>query len=440
MKSTAVCYFNENDNYDEKRQIEHICLEEDLVSVYNEDGDFSPEKADRLIEQAIKDNNNKLIFVAKEDLVEELSRLIPQEYGQFFEDIQVIEENFIRFKENDQAAPAQQQPTTVNNNQQQTQQRSQQTQNKSAGDKIVFICNAAAPSIKALNQFVKDCQTFEAQIKTGVLNNIKLNGTPSMEKWFCNVDNAGLCASSIHTLYKNHPIEAVKAAYENSNISKEGFDANVNALIGMVESSDTVKNGFKYIFIVPKDLNIQSPNQNIVSILPLQYNYENPNNSKILNHIMELSKAIESKDVNLSKRSNLPSDEKEYAKEFQKNEANIKYIYTYVKAFTWWTKNKDKRIKTSTAESEFNKALKDFLFADFKNAYQSLENGTYGKGTAFLARSFKNMYTGLKKDLKKERDDEDKNENKKHEDEKANKKIFEYANYNELCKLLDLQA
>lgn len=437
--NTAVCYFSENNNYDEKRQIEHICLEEDNVSLFKEDGDFSPEKADHLIESAIKNGSNRLIFVAKEDLVESLTRLIPQEYGEFFEDIQVIEENFIRFKENEQATP-QAASAIVNNNQQQPQQEQPKQQDKKLGDKVVFVCNAAAPHIKSLTQFIKDCQVYESQINNGMLNNIKLNGAPSMEKWFCNVDSAGLCASSIHKLYESHPIEAVKAAYTNSNISKEGFDANIESLVAMAQTSETVKNGFKYIFIVPKDINIQSPNQNIIQILPLQYNYENPNNSKILNYIMEISKALDTKNAELKKRSNLPSDDKEYAKEFQKNEANVKFIYTYVKAFTWWTKNKDKRIKTQTAESEFEKALKEFMLADFNNALNDLKSGTYGSGTAFLVNSLEKMYKGVKKDLSSKQDEENKKEDKTNVEEKSNKKIFEYVHYEELCKLLDLQV
>lgn len=437
--NTAVCYFSENNNYDEKRQIEHICLEEDNVSLFKEDGDFSPEKADSLIESAIRNGSDRLIFVAKEDLVESLTRLIPQEYGEFFEDIQVVEENFIRFKENDNAVP-QATSAIVNNNQQPQQEQPNKQQDKKLGDKVVFICNAAAPHIKSLTQFIKDCQVYESQINNGVLNKMQLNGAPSMEKWFCNVDSAGLCASSIHKLYENHPSEAVKSAYTNSNMSKEGFDANIESLIAMAQTSETVKNGFKYIFIVPKDINIQSSNQNIIQILPLQYNYENPNNSKILNYIMEISKAIDTKSADLKKRSNLPSDEKEYAKEFQKNEANVKFIYTYVKAFTWWTKNKDKRIKTSTAESEFEKALKEFMLADFNNALNDLKSGTYGSGTAFLANSLEKMYKGIKKDLSTKQDEEDNKEDKTNNEEKANKKIFEYVHYEELCKLLDLQV
>lgn len=436
--NTAVCYFSENNNYDEKRQIEHICLEEDNVSLFKEDGDFSPEKADSLIESAIKNGSDRLIFVAKEDLVESLTRLIPQEYGEFFEDIQIVEENFIRFKENDNAA-LQATSAIINNNQQSQQEQPNKQQDKKLGDKVVFICNAASPHIKSLTQFIKDCQVYESQINNGVLNKMQLNGAPSMEKWFCNVDSAGLCASSIHKLYENHPSEAVKSAYTNSNMSKEGFDANIESLIAMAQTSETVKNGFKYIFIVPKDINIQSSNQNIIQILPLQYNYENPNNSKILNYIMEISKAIDTKNADLKKRSNLPSDEKEYAKEFQKNEANVKFIYTYVKAFTWWTKNKDKRIKTSTAESEFEKALKEFMLADFNNALNDLKSGTYGSGTAFLANSLEKMYKGIKKDLSTKQDEEDKKEYKTNNEEKANKKIFEYVHYEELCKLLDLQ-
>lgn len=429
---TGICYFTEKPTeYLAEMQVDAVvrCTEDDAVTLKME-GNFSPEKADKLIEKAISDNCDNLVFITENKNVNILNRLIPQEYGRYFENITVLEENYDRFTENDGVATAAvqgQNVATATGTTAQTKPATETETGKPEGDKVIIICNAAAPNAKLLGMFIQDRASL---VNNKVLTPEQLKNS---ETWFSNVDSAGLTASGIKTLYQQHPSDAIKKTIENANVSSEGFDSNIDDLITMAQSSKTVQAGNKYIFVVPSTMKIQSNSESVV-VIPKLRNYENPNNQKIVPLIGEVAKMIQNPKAEIKKRNDLPKDEEEFNKQFNKEEGKIKFIAAYAKAFEWWTKNKDKRIKTKEAESQFAKALKEFIMADFNNVWNALKNDS-DKGIKFMANSIDKMVKGIKADLKGKKDDENKNKQSK-QDETSARNIFSWEKYPELCKLL----
>ena len=426
---TGICYFTERPTeYLAEMQVDAVVryTEDDSVTLKME-GNFSPEKADKLIEKAISDKCDNLVFITEDKNVNALSRLIPQEYGKYFENITVLEENYDRLTENDAVAGAVPQGQNVAPAQgTNTQVNQTGTENTAAtgGDKVVFICNAAAPDAGQLNAFMNE-------------RNETIKSKPeyqNAETWFCNVDNAGLTAANILYLYKNHPSDAIRKAVGLANISVEGFDANPQYLLTMALSSKTVQSGNKYTFILPSSMNIQSPKPGVVDIVQMKGDFENPNNKAILPLISEVAKMIQNPKAEIKKRNDVPQEEEEFNKQFKKDEAKIKFIIEYAKAFEWWTKNKDKRLKTKEAESQFAKAVKEFVMTDFKNAWDSLKNDS-DKGIQFMARSIDNIVKGIKQDLKGKKDDDKKDKESKKE-ETNSRNVFSWEKYHQLCKLL----
>lgn len=426
---TGICYFTERPTeYLAEMQVDAVVryTEDDSVTLKME-GNFSPEKADKLIEKAISDRCDNLVFITENKNVNILNRLIPQEYGKYFENITVLEENYDRLTENDAVAGAAPQGQNVAPAQgTNTQVNQTGTENTAAteGDKVVFICNAAAPDAGQLNAFMNERNDI-----------IKSNPAyQNAETWFCNVDNAGLTAANILHLYKNHPSDAIRKSIELAKISAEGFDANPQDLLTMALSSKTVQSNHKYTFFLPSSMKTQSPKPGVVDVVLMKGDFENKNNKAILPLISEVAKMIQNPKAEIKKRNDVPQEEEEFNKQFKKDEAKIKFIIEYAKAFEWWTKNKDKRLKTKEAESQFAKAVKEFVMADFKNAWNSLKNDS-DKGIQFMARSIDNMVKGIVNDVKgKKNDDKKDKESKKEETNSRN--VFSWEKYPQLCKLL----
>ena len=343
---TGICYFTERPTeYLAEMQVDAVVryTEDDSVTLKME-GNFSPEKADKLIEKAISDKCDNLVFITEDKNVNALSRLIPQEYGKYFENITVLEENYDRLIENDAvavAAPQGQNVAPAQGTNTQVNQTGTENTATTGGDKVVFICNAAAPDAGQLNAFMTE-------------RNETIKSNPAYqnaETWFCNVDNAGLTAANILYLYKNHPSDAIRKAVGLANISVEGFDANPQDLLTMALSSKTVQEGNKYIFILPKSIATQSPKPGVVDIVPMNNDFENPNNKQILPLISEVAKMIQNPKTEIKKRNDVPQEEEEFNKQFKKDEAKIKFIIEYAKAFEWWTKNKDSACQAPSREA-----------------------------------------------------------------------------------------
>lgn len=426
---TGICYFTERPTeYLAEMQVDAVVryTEDDSVTLKME-GNFSPEKADKLIEKAISDKCDNLVFITENKNVNILNRLIPQEYGKYFENITVLEENYDRLTENDAvagAAPQGQNVAPAQGTNTQVNQTGTEDTAATEGDKVVFICNAAAPDAGQLNAFMNE-------------RNATIKSNPAYqnaETWFCNVDNAGLTAANILHLYKNHPSDAIRKSIELAKISAEGFDANPQDLLTMALSSKTVQSNHKYTFFLPSSMKTQSPRPGVVDVVLMKGDFENKNNKAILPLISEVAKMIQNPKAEIKKRNDVPQEEEEFNKQFKKDEAKIKFIIEYAKAFEWWTKNKDKRLKTKEAESQFAKAVKEFVFADFNNAWNALKNDS-DKGIKFMANAVDKMVKGIKQDLKGKKDDDKKDKESKKE-ETNSRNVFSWEKYPQLCKLL----
>ena len=427
---TGICYFTERPTeYLAEMQVDAVVryTEDDSVTLKME-GNFSPEKADKLIEKAISDKCDNLVFITENKNVNILNRLIPQEYGKYFENITVLEENYDRLTENDAVAGAAPQGQNVapaqGTNTQVNQTGTENTAESSEGDKVVFICNAAAPDAGQLNAFMNERNEI-----------IKSNPEyQNAETWFCNVDNAGLTAANILHLYENHPSDVIRQSIKLAKISAEGFDANPQDLLTMALSSKTVQSNHKYTFVLPSSMKIQSPNPSVVDVKIMKGDFENKNNKAILPLISEVAKMIQNPKAEIKKRNDVPQEEEEFNKQFKKDEAKVKFIIEYAKAFEWWTKNKDKRLKTKEAKSQFAKAVKEFVMADFNNAWNSLKNDS-DKGIQFMARSIDNMVKGIANDIKSKKNN-NKTDKESKKDETNSRNIFSWEKYSQLCKLL----
>lgn len=426
---TGICYFTERPTeYLAEMQVDAVVryTDDDSVTLKME-GNFSPEKADKLIEKAISDKCDNLVFITENKNVNILNRLIPQEYGKYFENITVLEENYDRLTENDAvagAAPQGQNVAPAQGTNTQVNQTGTEDTAATEGDKVVFICNAAAPDAGQLNAFMNE-------------RNATIKSNPAYqnaETWFCNVDNAGLTAANILHLYKNHPSDAIRKSIELAKISAEGFDANPQDLLTMALSSKTVQSNHKYTFFLPSSMKTQSPRPGVVDVVLMKGDFENKNNKEILPLISEVAKMIQNPKAEIKKRNDVPQEEEEFNKQFKKDEAKIKFIIEYAKAFEWWTKNKDKRLKTKEAESQFAKAVKEFVFADFNNAWNALKNDS-DKGIKFMANAVDKMVKGIKQDLKGKKDDDKKDKESKKE-ETNSRNVFSWEKYPQLCKLL----
>ena len=425
---TGICYFTERPTeYLAEMQVDAVVryTEDDSVTLKME-GNFSPEKADKLIEKAISDRCDNLVFITENKNVNILNRLIPQEYGKYFENITVLEENYDRLTENNAvagAAPQGQNVAPAQGTNTQVNQTGTENTAATGGDKVVFICNAAAPDAEQLNKFMTERDDM-----------IKSHPEyQNAETWFCNVDNAGLTAANILHLYENHPSDAIRQSIKLARISAEGFDANPQDLLTMALSSKTVQSNHKYTFILPKSIATQSPKPGVVDIVPMNNDFENPNNKAILPLISEVAKMIQNPKAEIKKRNDLPQEE-EFNKQFKKDEAKVKFILEYAKAFEWWTKNKDKRLKTKEAKSQFAKAVEEFVFADFKNAWNALKNDS-DKGIKFMANAVDKMVKGIVNDVKAKKND-NKIDKESKKDETNSRNVFSWEKYPQLCKLL----
>ena len=424
---TGICYFTERPTeYLAEMQVDAVVryTEDDSVTLKME-GNFSPEKADKLIEKAISDKCDNLVFITENKNVNILNRLIPQEYGKYFENITVLEENYDRLTENAGAAPQGQNVAPAQGtNTQVNQTGTENTAESSEGDKVVFICNAAAPDAGQLNAFMNERNEI-----------IKSNPEyQNAETWFCNVDNAGLTAANILHLYENHPSDVIRQSIKLAKISAEGFDANPQDLLTMALSSKTVQSNHKYTFVLPSSMKIQSPNPSVVDVKIMKGDFENKNNKAILPLISEVAKMIQNPKAEIKKRNDVPQEEEEFNKQFKKDEAKVKFIIEYAKAFEWWTKNKDKRLKTKEAKSQFAKAVEEIIMADFNNAWNALKNDS-DKGIKFMANTVDKMVKGIVNDIKTKKNN-NKTDKESKKDETNSRNVFSWEKYSQLCKLL----
>lgn len=424
---TGICYFSdETVDYLAEQQVAAVAEYDDSIA-FRENGDFSPEKADHAINEAIENNCDRLVFLTEDKNVTLLSRLIPQEYGRCFEDIQVIPENFYRVYEAVPQAQTQVQPVDP---------KSPPTEQETIKNKVVFMCDAAAPSADTLQKFVN------------YVENVKKSGLPQqgldaatindslVECWFMNVDSAGLCASGVSTLYEKHPSSGVQGTVKNCSFLNEGWDGKCADIIMQAATSQTVQNGGKYFFIVPNTAQVTSSDSRVV-VINSGTSFENPNNKTILSLIQELSKGLADAKGDGGLKYRKIKDE-DLAKGLQKDENKIKFIAIYSQLFTWWSKHKDDKRSIKDSKS----LLKDYLKAGMKDilngfGLKDMEDGKFGSGVAGLVKGVEKVGKDISDKFKQKDGDKE----KKLGDQKASqtKKIYTWDKYEKLCKALGLE-
>lgn len=98
---TGICYFaNDEVEYFAEQQVNSIVNDiDDGATLIRENEAFSPERVDNLIEEAANKKCNKLVLMVEGKKYHQYSRVIPEVYGDMFESIEVVPENFVRVRE-----------------------------------------------------------------------------------------------------------------------------------------------------------------------------------------------------------------------------------------------------------------------------------------------------------------------------------------------------
>lgn len=421
---TGICYYKNADNFILNEQLDSIVENtEDSSLLIEQSSKFSPESADELIQEAINKKCDNLVFLTEDKNINILSELIPQEYGNKFKSIQVLSENFIRYNEDD--LTANQAPV---NNVQANNMPQQQQKIKSV---VVFICDAAAPNAERIQNFSQFVNTAKQNLASYGIND---SNEKEIKIWFSNVDSAGLTASGVKTLYQKYPggLFSKNDSFSNMGFTDDGWDGSVSDVVAKAMTSKTYQSGGSYYFIIPQNLKAVQPNDpnQRVKIININNTWANKNNNKILNCIIELSKDAKDNFANIKKRTDIKQGSEEFAKRINKDKEKIEYIETYVELFNWFEKHKNEVRISKEAESELEKALKEWLAQGFElNAWK--EKGEE-IGLGIVMSGISKISNALKKD--------DTNTPEKTRDEKQNgnrlANIFMYYNYENLCKML----
>lgn len=98
---TGICYFaNDEVEYFAEQQVNSIVNNiDDGARLIRESDSFSPELVDNLIEEAVNQKCDKLVLMVESKKYNQYKQVIPKVYGDMFESIEVVPENFVRVRE-----------------------------------------------------------------------------------------------------------------------------------------------------------------------------------------------------------------------------------------------------------------------------------------------------------------------------------------------------
>ena len=98
---TGICYFaNDEVEYFAEQQVNSIVNNiDDGARLIRESESISPELVDNLIEEAAKQKCDKLVLMVESKKYHQYKDAIPKVYGDMFESIEVVPENFVRVQE-----------------------------------------------------------------------------------------------------------------------------------------------------------------------------------------------------------------------------------------------------------------------------------------------------------------------------------------------------
>lgn len=460
----GICYFaDKNNEYMAESQVNAIVNnEEDQAILFKEDSDFSGEGLDSLIEAAAQKKCSKLVVLTEENQYNRLSQIIPQIYGDMFNEVEIIAENFLRIKEatpqavQPAAAPAAATKAPAAPEVPEFDPRNSQ---KAQIGPSFFLCDAVHLSKKSLTDYITDVNTFSR--KYGI-------PTDKIRRSFTTVDSARLEGAAMREIANAFPKkianfeEVVKnmtgdspdfsletdmfftleAFFQKAAIKKEQVkDQNGQVVEKEVQDQSA---GAINIFAPAKQFEVlykaytSDPRcqkfRNTISIFKMP-SRENKENEKISGYFEELLNT----DKALEKDTSLMEDWVAAQKEGKNNIdiQTINYIRTIMRMMLEYQKLDKKRPHDKAKrESELIKALKEIArrVSGFDNAVADVSRAEFIKAGIDAA---KKIYGAVKKDLENAgKDDASKlfDESKTKDRNPVN--IFTWKKYRELRKLL----
>lgn len=421
---TGICYFSDPETeYLAETQARATSSSYDSTLLLKESGSFTPEKADELISEANKSGCDHLVFIAESSLVPMLERLIPESYGDKFNSIEVLEEDYDRYYENDTAAPA---PQAIPQTQQQqpVENPAVDQQNK----KLIVLADLGAPLPNMLGQYINALKQIVQKKMTGAYSAFNVDPSYPVVTWFSTVESAGLTAAGISALFKNFP----GLNFKNEMIALDSNDMKDGSTELII--ANHLQSNSDYKFIVPaSQAALKNKYFNIIDVLPASF--ENPNNSQIYKMMMTLTDS----DKPLEKSSFI--DKEDLSKLIETEKDKILYIRQYMAAISVFDNiiKKDKKIVSSKeAESELMNALKKKM-ADLSGLTNAAE---YAKDHSAivgdLIKVTSDIKNAMKKDLHKDHINDNLEANEKKSGTRADKSIVRWVHYKKLCELLGI--
>lgn len=454
----GICYFaDKNNEYLAEAQVRAIVDGfNDQVMLIKENTEPDAYKVDALIEEAAKNKCDSLVLLTEEKNYNTLSQAVPQIYGDMFESIDVVPENFIRIRENDDAAATQQPAQNVAPQQQaQPQQQTTVNKNQPCNGTTFILCNQMHLDPKNMNSWWQTAQKFYNEaLSAGVAKeNIRLCPVT--------VDSAQLNGSAFKQLADAFP-KSVNSQFAglakqiNGNAPDFCLQTDANSVIqafilsaGQTKQKNEKGEQTEQIDNQQKTaINIYAPNELYqflsnaaasctnadVRVMPMGSNFENPNNAKIV----ELFKVLRNTSQDLKAGSKKDKDWEDVQKDGANNidMQTISYIQVICKCMAQYEESDHRKpMNRAAAESTLEKVINEELrkLSGIDNLKKDWEGTPFGAGLELVQKVGK----AVKDDMKKEQDDAKKNLfDEKKTRTRNNKNIYLWEHYDELRKLL----
>lgn len=453
---TGICYFaDKNNEYLAEAQVRAIIDGfNDPVMLIKENTEPDAYKVDALIEEAAKNKCDSLVLLTEEKNYNIFSQAVPQIYGDMFESIDVVPENFIRIRENDVAVTQQPVQNTEPQQQTQVQQQVQQptvNKNQPCNGTTFILCNQMHLDPKSMNSWWTTAQRcYNEAIKAGVpKDNIRLCPVT--------VDSAQINGSAFTQLAQNFP-KAVNSQFAGlaKQINGEAPDFCLQTDANSVIQAFILSAGQP----VKKDEQEQANNQQVtgvniyapnelysylsnaakncsntdVRVMSMGSNFENPNNSKIV----ELFKTLRNTSQELKAGNKKEEDWEKVQKDGPNNidTQTISYIQVICKCMQQYEQSDHKKpVNRTAAQSALEKVIGEELrkLSGIDNLKKDWEGTPFGMGLELAQKLGK----AVKDDLKKDEDDSKKNLfDEKKTGKRNSKNIYMWEHYDELKKLL----
>ena len=460
----GICYFaDKNNEYLAEAQVRAIVDGfNDQVMLIKENTEPDAYKVDALIEEAAKNKCDSLVLLTEEKNYNTLSQAVPQIYGDMFESIDVVPENFIRIRENDAAAVEQpvqnaapQQQQQVQPEQQVQQQQTIVNKNQPCNGTTFILCNQMHLDPKSMQNWWQTAQKFYNEaISAGVAKeNIRLCPVT--------VDSAHLNGAAFVQLAQAFP-KAVNSSFTglakqiNGNAPDFCLQTDASSVIQafILSAGQTKQKNEKGEETERVDnqqrtaINIYAPNELYqylsnaaanysdvdVRVMSMGGSFENPNNAKIV----ELFKVLRNTSQDLKAGSKKDKDWEDVQKDGTNNidRQTISYIQTICQCMKQYEESDHKKpMNRAEAESALEKVISEELrkLSGIDNLKKDWTGTPFGAGLELVQKVGK----AVKNDMKKGENDAKKNLfDEKKTGKRNDKNIYLWEHYDELRKLL----